>query len=199
MQRTKSPTTHPPRAGRWLAGVLALTTAAAAPACADVQAAEEDDLAERVEALESREEIRGILHAFSQVVDAADPAALAGLEPALHPDFVLEAIDFDGKEFRFEGLDEVISGFGPIMLEADANLMPSAIDVALDGDAARATFKFANSVKPPPQLGLDVDVKVLLLAANTANFVREGGAWKLRSLELVHSLAYPGAVAALQP
>lgn len=191
------PTTRPARRAGALALVLA--AAAAVPACAEARAADDDDLAERVAALESKEEIRGILHAFSQVVDASDPGALPGLEPVLHRDFTLDAIDFDGKNFHFEGIDGVITGFGPIMLEADANLMPSAIDVKLDGDAAQATFKFANSVKPPPQLGLDVGVKVLLFAANSATFVREDGAWKLRSLELVHSLAYPGSVAGPQP
>ncbi len=177
---------------------LLLLAAATAPACDEAQAAD-DDLAERVAALESKEEIRGILLAFSQVVDASDPTALTGLEPVLHRDLALDAIDFDGKHFHFEGLDQVITGFGPIMLEADANLMPSAIDVQLAGDTAQATFKFANSVKPPPQLGLDVGVKVLLFAANSASFVREDGTWKLRSLELVHSLAYPGTVPDMQP
>lgn len=176
---------------------LALAAAVALPACTEAQAApDDDDLAERVAALESKEEIRAILHTFADVVDASDPAALPDLAPVLHSEFVLDAIDFDGKKFHFEGLDGVVDGFGPIMLEADANLMPSDIDVRLDGDTARARFKFANSVKPPPQLGLDVGVKVLLFAANSATFVREDGAWKLMSLELVHSLAYPGSVPA---
>src|SRR5690606_15733703 len=119
--------------------------------------------------------------------------------PVLHDDFVLDAVDFDGQKHHFEGLDGVIDGFGPIMLEADANLMPSAIAVELDGDTAQAHFKFANSVKPPSQLGLDVSVKVLLFAANSATFEREDGAWKLRSIELIHTLAYPGSPAQLQP
>jgi hypothetical protein len=182
-----------PRVFAWALALAAVT--AGLPACTEAQAAaDEAELAERVAALESKEEIRAILHAFSQVVDASDPAALPGLAPVLHRDFVLDAIDFDGKKFHFEGLDGVVEGFGPIMLAADANLMPSAIDVVLDGDSARASFKFANSVKPPPQLGLDVGVKVLLFAANAATFVREDGTWKLLSLELVHSLAYPGSV-----
>lgn len=148
----------------------------------------------RIDALESKEEIRSILLAFSRAVDGSDPAALSALAPKLHREFVLDAVDFEGHKLHFEGLDGVIAGFGPIMVAADANLMPSAIDVTLDGDTASASFKFANSVKPPPQLGLDVRVKVLLFAANAATFVREDGAWKLLSIELVHSLAYPGAL-----
>lgn len=195
---------HPATVGRRARSLaalsLALAVAGALPACTEAQAAsDEADLEARVEALESKEEIRTVVHAFSQVVDASDPTGLTNLAPVLHEDFVLDAIDFDGKKFHFEGLDEVMTGFGPILLEADANLMLSAIDVSLDEDTATARFKFANSVKPPPQLGLDVDVKVLLFAANTATFVREAGAWKMRSVELVHSLAYPGTVADLQP
>ena len=190
---SKPPSQTPaPRAVAW---ALALVAVAGLPACTEAQAALDDDLADRVAALESKEDIRAILHTFSRVVDASDPAALPDLAPVLHSDFVLEAIDFEGNELRFEGLDGVVEGFGPIMLAADANLMPSAIDVVLDGDTAHASFKFANSVKPPPQLGLDVGVKVLLFAANSATFVREDGAWKLLSLELVHSLAYPGSLA----
>lgn len=181
-------------------GALFLVAGAALPACTEASAApDEAELAERVAALEAKEDIRAILLAFSQVVDDSDPAALPGLAPVLHSDFVLDAIDFDGKKHHFEGLDGVIEGFGPIMLAADANLMPSAIDVQLDGDTAHARFKFANSVKPPPQLNLDVSAKVLLFAANSATFVHEDGAWKLRSFELVHTLAYPGSVADLQP
>lgn len=208
MNTPRIPSNHRPAplsrpARRALALTLALAAGAALPACAEAQAAPDDaelaDLEARVDALESKEEIRAILLAFSQVVDASDPTALPGLSAVLHRDFVLDAVDFDGQQHHFEGLDGLIDGFGPIMLEADANLMPSAIDVALDGDAARATFKFANSVKPPPQLGLDVDVKVLLFAANSASFVREDGSWKLRSIALDHSLAYPGSVPAPQP
>lgn len=199
MQRIHTPTNSRRPIGRLGGLALLLVATIAAPACDEAQAADDDSLADRIAALESKDDIRGIIHAFSRIVDAADPSALAALEPALHADFVLDAIDFDGKKLHFEGLDGVIKGFGPILLAADANLMVSAIDVHLDGDAAQASFKFANSVKPPPQLELDVGVKVLLFAANEASFVREGGAWKLRSLELVHSLAYPGAIADLKP
>lgn len=199
MQRIDTPSISRRPIGRLGGLALLLLATVAAPACDEAQAADDDGLADRVAALESKDDIRGILHAFAQIVDDADPSALAALKPALHADFVLDAIDFDGKKLHFEGLDGVITGFGPILLAADANLIVSAIDVHLDGDAAQASFKFANSVKPPPQLELDVGVKVLLFAANKATFVREGGAWKLRSLELVHSLAYPGSIADLTP
>lgn len=152
------------------------------------------DIQQRLEALESREEMRTTLLAVSAVVDSSDPSLLPDLVPYLTDDFVLDAVDFDGVAHHFEGADGLVNDFGPIMKDAKANLMPSAIDVELDGDMAYATFKFANSVKPPPQLNLPVDVKVLLFAANTATFRREGGAWKLASFELLHSLAYPGSL-----
>ncbi|WP_437763810.1 nuclear transport factor 2 family protein [Sorangium sp. So ce281] len=148
----------------------------------------------RLSTLEAKEEIRTILLAVATVVDSADPARLDELVPHLTEDFVLDAVDFDGVVHHFEGVDGVTTGFGPIMKEADANLMPSAIDVELDGNTAYASFKFANSVKPPPQLNLPVDVKVLLFAANSAVLRKENGAWKLASFELLHSLAYPGSL-----
>ena len=43
----------------------------------------------------------------------------------------------------------------------------------------------------------DIQVKVLLFAANTATFRKEDGLWKITSFELVHSLAYPGSIAAI--
>lgn len=167
-------------------------------ACAEAEAGGDDGALEaRVDELESREEIRGILLNFAQVVDNADPAALGQLGPRIHADFAMDVIDFDGGEFHFEGQQGLVEGFGPIMLSAQANLAPSAIAIEVDGEDATAFFKFVNSVKPPPELGLEVDEKVLLLAANTATFVREDGVWKLASLELVHSLAYPGVVAGI--
>ena len=200
------PRSVPIRALVLSAGALGLLLAPAVglPACSDAQASIKEpvtlaELENRVAALESKEEIRTILQAFAAVVDASDPAGIAALAPKLHTNFVLDAIDFDGKKFHFEGLEDVMKRFGPLLVEADANLAPSAIDVKLDGDTARASFKFINSVKPPPQLGLDVKVKVLLFAANSAAFVREDGVWKLLSIELVHSLAYPGSIDGLRP
>lgn len=167
-------------------------------ACAEAEAAEEQsDLEARVEVLEAKEEIRSMLLGFSQIVDNANVSALAGLEPRIMANFSMDVIDFDGGEFHFDGAEGLVDGFGPIMISAQANLAPSAIFVEVDGDNATAFFKFINSVKPPPELGLDVDEKVLLLAANTATFVRVDGVWKIESLELIHSLAYPGVVAGI--
>jgi hypothetical protein len=151
----------------------------------------------RVDQLESKEEIRLILLDFAAVIDSADPDRLAGLSAKLHADFSMDVIDFAGGEHRFEGIDELVEDYGPIMASAQSNLAASAIAVEIEGDSATAFFKFINSVKPPPQLNLDVDEKLLLFAANTATFVREGGEWKLKSIELDHSLAYPGSVAEL--
>jgi hypothetical protein len=168
-------------------------------ACDEAEAAEGEDavVEERLDRLEAKEEIRSILLAFAVVVDNADPSALTGLAPKIHSNFTMDVVDFDGGEFHFEGVDGLVEGFGPIMLSAQANLAASAISVEVDGDSATAFFKFINSVKPPPELGLDVDEKVLLLAANTATFAREDGVWKLESIELIHSLAYPGVVAGI--
>ncbi|WP_170319591.1 nuclear transport factor 2 family protein [Polyangium spumosum] len=202
---------HRPRRGRTLRGsgakcisLLAIALVSLFAACepVDEPPAEapqgEPDLASleaRISVLEAKEEIRSTLLAFAAVVDSADPERLPDLLPSLTDDFVLDAVDFNGQVHHFEGVVEVLTGFGPIMKDADANLMPSAIDVELDGDTAYASFKFANSVKPPPQLDLPVDEKVLLFAANSAVFHKKNGAWKLASFELLHSLAYPGSLA----
>jgi hypothetical protein len=153
----------------------------------------------RIDQLESQEQIRSILLDFAAVVDSSEPALLSELAPKIHRDFEMVVIDFAGGEHRFAGIDELIEGYGPIMASAQANLAASAIAVELEGERATATYKFINSVKPPPELDLDIDFdeKLLLFAANTATFVREGGDWKLKTIELDHSLAYPGSLAAL--
>ncbi len=188
--------THGIRRALALALVAAMTATAAGCVSGEAEADPDPDttVLGRLAKLEAREDIRTTLLRFSAVVDSSDVDALPDLAPRIADDFVLDAIDFDGATHHFEGMDGLLDGFGPIMVDADANLMPSAIDVEVDGDYATATFKFANSVKPPPQLELEVDVKVLLFAANTATFHYEDGIWKMTSIELYHSLAYPGAL-----
>lgn len=154
-----------------------------------------EELMLRVDTLESKEEIRTTLLAFSEIVDSSDPSRLSEVVPYVTDDFKLDAIDYTGEVFHFEGPDGLVNDYGPIMKDAQANLTVSAVNVMIDGDTARATFKFSNSVKPPPQLNLPVDVKVLLFTANTATFRRENGTWKVATLELLHSLAYPGTLA----
>ncbi|AUX27911.1 uncharacterized protein SOCEGT47_085110 [Sorangium cellulosum] len=199
-RRGRRPRGFGARGLRFAAIALAGLAAGCEPVDEDLDAAPANDpelssIVQRLEALEAKEEIRTTLLALSAVVDSSDPARLEELLPVLADDIVLDAVDFDGVVHHFEGVDGVVTGFGPIMRDADANLMPSAIDVELDGDRAYASFKFANSVKPPPQLDLPVDHKVLLFAANSAELRRENGAWKLVSFELLHSLAYPGTLA----
>lgn len=168
-------------------------------ACTEAEAADNDveALEARIDELESKEEIRSILTTFASIVDNADIEALSNLGPRVATDFSMDVVDFDGGVYHFEGVDGLVDEYGPIMVSAQANLAPSAIAVEIDGDNATASFKFINSVKPPPELNLDVDEKVLLLAANTVTFVREGGVWKLQSVELIHSLAYPGTIPGL--
>lgn len=107
----------------------------------------------------------------------------------------MDVVDFDGGHLHFEGVDGLVQEYGQIMVAAQANLATSAITVEVDGDSATASFKFVNSVRPPSELGVDVDATLILLAANTATFVREDGIWMLESLELIHSLGYPGSIA----
>jgi len=168
--------------------------------CAQSDGSEADaELAARVDLLESKEEIRSLLLGFAEIVDEADVEGLAALVPRLHRGFRMDVVDFTGAEHRFVGAKGLVEGYGPIMVAARANLAASAIAVEIYGDRATASFDFVNSVQPPAALGLAVEQKVLLLADNTATFVREDGVWKLATLELVHSLAYPGTLPAAGP
>jgi hypothetical protein len=172
------------------------------PACEEAVAAETEattEMEQRLEALETKEAIREAILEFAHIVDTEDEAALEALAPKLHPDFELRVVDFVGMEHKFVGYDGLISGYGPIMVIAQANLAVSEIGVKLDGDTATATFKFINSVKPPPQLGVPLNEKLLLFAANTAVFVKTNGVWQLQHLELLHSLAYPGELPPASP
>ena len=109
-------------------------------------------------------------------------------------DFTLDVVDFDGGSFSFEGVDGLVNQYGAIMVAAQSNVAVSAVGVDLFEDEAVATFKFINSVTPPPQLDLELDETLLLFADNEATFVRQDGVWTLTSLQLVHSLAYPGSI-----
>lgn len=169
--------------------------------CNEAVAAETDsiEMEQRIEALETKEAIRESILEFAHIVDKADITALPSLKSKLHADFQLDVVDFEGHELHFVGFDGLTKEYGPIMLAAQANLAVSEIGVKLEGDTATASFKFINSVKPPPELGVPVNEKLLLLADNTAVFVRTAGVWQLRSMELVHSLAYPGELPAPPP
>lgn len=183
--------------GAWaIVGLLALGTISG---CEDAAAADSNTpsaVEQRLEMLETKEAIREAVLQFAHIVDTEDEAALEALAPNIHPDFEMRVVDFVGAEHKFVGYDGLISGYGPIMVIAGANLAVSQIGVQVDGDIATASFKFINSVKPPPQLGIPVNEKLLLLAANTAVFVKTNSGWQLEKLELIHSLAYPGELPA---
>jgi len=155
-------------------------------------------LERRVEALEAKQEIESIVHRFARAVDQADPTALRTLAPVIHEDFRMDVTDFLGQEVRFDGYDELVQGFGQVIVAVAPNVATSAIMTEVDGTHATALFKFINSVQPPPALGLNLGIedKVLLFAEVKATFLREAEVWKLYSLRVVHSLAYPGSLAA---
>lgn len=182
---------------KFVGGLMILGTLSlgALPGCEDAAAADTNTssvVEQRLEMLETKEAIREAVLEFAHIVDTEDETALAALAPKIHPEFEMRVVDFVGAEHKFVGYDGLLSGYGPIMVIAGANLAVSQIGVQLDGDVATASFKFINSVKPPPQLGVPVNEKLLLLAANTAVFVKTNGTWQLQKLELMHSLAYPG-------
>jgi ketosteroid isomerase-like protein len=194
---TTSTRIHIRQLARFVAvGLLTLSPALLA-SCqkADKEASERAKLDTRLDELEAKEEIRSILLDFTMALDDADAATLTALGPTLDPDFRIDVTPFVGDKLQFEGLQGLVLGLGPILSATRVELAPSAIDVDVDGDSATASFKFLSSSKPPPELGVDVDVKVMVFVENTATLVRQDdGRWKLRSIEMVKTLAYPGTV-----
>lgn len=159
--------------------------------------AERAKLDARLQQLEAKAEIHSILVDFSRAVDDGDSSALTSLGPDLATDFRLDMKDLLGNDLHFEGLQGLVLGFGPIINAAEAEGTPGAIDLDLDldNDSATAQFKVIASVKPQPELGVDVNVKVMVFVDTTATLVREDdGSWKLRTIQLTNSLAYPGAL-----
>ncbi|HFE45819.1 MAG TPA: hypothetical protein ENJ18_10080 [Nannocystis exedens] len=178
-------------------GLGALTLSAVG--CDEASADSIDDesmIEERLAALESKEEIRTTMLKFSQVLDAADIEGLKALEPRFQEDIELNAIDFDGTSHHYVGMQELVDGYMPILVSSPPTLSPSAIDVEIDGDTATAYFKFTTSIVPPPQLGLGTDQTLMLFAANSIDFAYEDDTWKISSITLAHSLAYPGSLMA---
>lgn len=167
--------------------------------CDEASAEPIDDdsmILERLAQLESKEEIRTTMLKFSQVLDAADIEGLKALGPRFQEDIELNAIDFDGTSHNYVGMQELVDGYMPILVSSPPTLSPSAIDVEIDGDTATAYFKFTTSIVPPPQLGLGTDQTLMLFAANSVDFAYEDDTWKISSITLAHSLAYPGSLMA---
>lgn len=149
------------------------------------------ELEARLAAIEAKEEIRSVLTDLARIVDEALLSGLSKLEPRLHPSFTMRVVDIAGAERRLVGLEGLIDGYSPLMASGRAHLLWSAISVALDGGRATASFNLAGAIEPSPALGLPAGPRVLLVSANTARLIREGGVWRIASLELVHSMAYP--------
>lgn len=157
------------------------------PARARAQA----DFEARLAGIEDKEEIRSLLTALARLVDEAPLSGLSKLEPRLHPSFTMRVVDIGGAERRLVGAKGLVDGYSPMMASGGSRLIWSAISVDLDGDRAMASFKLAGAIESSPELGLPAGQRVLLVSANTARLLRDGGIWKLASLELVHSMAYP--------
>jgi hypothetical protein len=147
----------------------------------------------RIDKLESKEQISSILLDFARATDSGNAALLAGLGPDLEATFTLDITDFEGTKHHFDGVQGLVQGFGPYVLALDPRLVAGPIDVEFDGDNATAFYEFVSSVKAAPDLGLEPEARLLIMVSNTATFVRdEDRRWKMRSLNMTKSLAYPG-------
>lgn len=146
------------------------------------------DVEARLMSLEAKEEIRSLMTMLACLVDSGLLSGLSTLEPRLHAGFTLRVVDLAGAEKRYVGLEGMIDVYAPIMASGRAKLIASAIAVEVDGDRATAHFKLAGSVSSSPELGLPVGRTILLISAHNATLRREGGIWRLSSLDLAHAM-----------
>jgi hypothetical protein len=151
------------------------------------------DFEARFAALEAKEEIRSVLTDLARIVDEGLLSGLSKLEPRLRASFTMRVVDLAGTERQFIGAKGLVDAYAPIMASGRARLIASVIAVVLDGDRATASFKLAGAIKTSLELGLPPGQRILLVSGHTAKLVRDGGVWKLASLELVHAMANPEA------
>jgi hypothetical protein len=180
--------------GRFVAVALLSVSPVLLTGCPKGQMPEKPDYETRFVDLESKEEIYSTILDFTKAADSGNPAQLATLSDRLEPDFTLDMTNFDGNKEHFDGPQGLVQGFGPMLAESDANIVPGAIGVELEGNNATAEFDFISSVKPGPEYNLQPEARVLIICDGTATFVREGKRWRMSSMTIDSRLAYPGSL-----
>jgi uncharacterized protein (TIGR02246 family) len=128
-------------------------------------------LAERVQTLEDREEIRALILAYGEAHDARDYRKFASLF-ARNGEWVGGLGSAQGPEAIFELMDETI-GHNPQPGGLGTYHIMSNDQIAIDGDRASATTKWIY-VTP----GEDGAPRMVFLGRYEDEFLREDGVWK---------------------
>lgn len=157
------------------AGFMALALTLVLPACAVGNAAKDDVLAQRVQALEDEREIREVLVQYGEFLDARDYASYASL-------FAEDGV-WSGGFGTFTGPAAIEA-----MLEDNMGTQPdgyinkdnfhlnTTMVVDVDGDTATARSRYLFMTRSPD------DRPVVALAGRYVDeLVREAGEWKIKT------------------
>jgi ketosteroid isomerase-like protein len=156
-------------------GLIALTLALVLPACGVSSAAESDQLAQRVQALEDEKAIREVLVQYGEFLDARDYAAYAAL-------FAQDGVwsggfgTFTGPAAIEKMLVENMGTQEPGFINKDNFHLNTTMVVDVDGDTATARSRYLFVTRSPE------DRPVVALAGRYEDqLVREDGAWKIKA------------------
>ena len=156
-------------------GVLAVTLAAVLSACSVSQAADEEGLAQRVQALEDEKEIREVLVQYGEFLDARDYHSYAQL-------FASDGV-WSGGFGTFTGpaaieamLEENMGTHEPEYINKDNFHLNTTMVVDVDGDAATARSRYLFVTRSP-----DNRPVVALAGRYEDQLVREEGEWKIKT------------------
>lgn len=155
------------------AGFMALALTLVLPACGVSNAAEGDQLAARVQALEDEKAIREVLVEYGEFLDARDYASYAGL-------FAQDGV-WSGGFGTFTGpaaieamLEENMGAHEPGFINKDNFHLNTTMVVDVKGDNATARSRYLFMTRSP-----DNRPVVALAGRYVDELVRENGEWKI--------------------
>src|SRR5690606_23380823 len=156
-------------------GFMALALAVMLPACGASSAAEGDQLAQRVQALEDEKAVREVLVQYGEYLDARAYASYAAL-------FAQDGVwsggfgTFTGPAAIEKMLVENMGAQEPGFINKDSFHLNSTMVVNVDGDTATARSRYLFMTRSPE------DRPVVALAGRYEDqLVRENGAWKIKA------------------
>lgn len=156
-------------------GFMALALAVMLPACGASSAAEGDQLAQRVQALEDEKAVREVLVQYGEYLDARDYASYAAL-------FAQDGVwsggfgTFTGPAAIEKMLVENMGAQEPGFINKDNFHLNTTMVVNVDGDTATARSRYLFMTRSPE------DRPVVALAGRYEDqLVRENGAWKIKA------------------
>jgi 3-phenylpropionate/cinnamic acid dioxygenase small subunit len=154
--------------GYWLAGLVCLAVSFSGT---QASAQSSDELASRVDALESREQIRELIYAYGYALDHRDFNAFSELFEEIEGTWVGGLGSATGRDAIFKLMNESI-GHADQPFEPTSHHVFTNIQMEVDGDSAEATTKWTfvvQSESGAPQW--------LYLGHYEDQFVRRQGRW----------------------